>query len=410
VYFIGVWDTVGALGVPEYFGLLNALQNVLGFLDKTSVLDWFSKVSPLAALPLPMYFGFHDVRLNPRVKHARHALALDEQRAPFTPTLWDEANSERVQQVWFPGSHMDVGGGYAQAGLSDGALLWMINEARRAQPEALRFIDALVLEIEANANPRDVLHDDNRDAFAAVPPVYAVIKPVLDYLFEPRPRAVPPIDETSRVTDGDPRRSVHQSAYDRQKAPFVGSGFYRTHRVLENHAGGTAVEVNAPVAVDACEDWNSTGLYLETGRYSFTAKGQWSNLERWSGPNGEADLSRSEAVALLRHHPVKALQRACAAVAGRFKSIVVWATKNPNSNVVLCRREEREPWMSLVGVVANGGIEPDGKYRKHQIFGIGGKKECTVWQPGYLYAFANDAPGLYNDNFGTVELQVERLQ
>lgn len=64
------------------------------------------------------------------VETARHAVAMDERRHTFSPTLWtDVAPGRDVEQVWFPGVHGDVGGGYAQAGLSDGVLLWMMEEA-----------------------------------------------------------------------------------------------------------------------------------------------------------------------------------------------------------------------------------------------------------------------------------------
>jgi hypothetical protein len=107
VTFLGVFDTVGALGVPG-----------------------FERDTP----------RFHSVQLSDQVKCARQALAIDETRLKFEPTFW-EAPSEpantttedpRVKQVWFEGAHSDVGGGYAETGLSDTALLWMAREAHAA--------------------------------------------------------------------------------------------------------------------------------------------------------------------------------------------------------------------------------------------------------------------------------------
>ena len=82
VDFIGVWDTVGALGIPEYLGWLNLFD------------------------PLHRY-SFHDVTLNPHIRHGRHAVAMDERRRPYMPTMWSEpyASGQDVKQVWFPGSH-----------------------------------------------------------------------------------------------------------------------------------------------------------------------------------------------------------------------------------------------------------------------------------------------------------------
>ncbi|WP_299448116.1 DUF2235 domain-containing protein [uncultured Phycicoccus sp.] len=107
VQFLGVFDTVGALGVP---GL--------------------NRLAP----------QFHDVQLGDTVRRARHALALDETRLKFEPTFWEARDQPdgtvtedaRVKQVWFEGAHSDVGGGYRETGLSDTALLWMAREAHDA--------------------------------------------------------------------------------------------------------------------------------------------------------------------------------------------------------------------------------------------------------------------------------------
>ena len=106
IRFIGVWDTVGALGIP-----LRGLR-------------WITRRKHV----------FHDTELSKTVQTARHALAIDERRAPFEPTLWLEKAkpNQTVEQVWFPGVHSDVGGGYPENDLSDGALQWMLDEAKSA--------------------------------------------------------------------------------------------------------------------------------------------------------------------------------------------------------------------------------------------------------------------------------------
>lgn len=108
IRFVGVWDTVGSLGVP------------------VQMLNWFNRE-----------YQFHDVKLSADVDYAYHAVALDEKRALFEPTLWELSSSARknrvnqeVEQVWFPGVHSNVGGGYADSGLSDIALEWMLGKAR----------------------------------------------------------------------------------------------------------------------------------------------------------------------------------------------------------------------------------------------------------------------------------------
>jgi uncharacterized protein (DUF2235 family) len=118
IAFLGVWDTVGALGAP--FGV---------------VLSWITN--------LLFKCRFHDVRLSTIVESAYHAVAIDERRWPFRPTLWElnethlARNAESLkkdgtllyEQKWFPGVHSNVGGGYPNAGLSDCSLQWMAEKA-----------------------------------------------------------------------------------------------------------------------------------------------------------------------------------------------------------------------------------------------------------------------------------------
>ncbi len=111
IFFIGVWDTVGALGVP------------------VGMLSWIGRSK----------YQFHDTDLSDRISYAYHALAIDEARGNFKPTLWTRpANRDphkrpqTLEQVWFAGAHSNVGGGYPDCGLSDTAFLWMVAKAAAA--------------------------------------------------------------------------------------------------------------------------------------------------------------------------------------------------------------------------------------------------------------------------------------
>lgn len=104
IHFIGVWDTVGSRGIP------------------LRTLNWITKEK----------YRFHDVELSGSVKNAFHALAIDERRGPFEATLWsnDPKPGQRLEQVWFAGTHSNVGGGEQRdAGLSDITLGWMLDKA-----------------------------------------------------------------------------------------------------------------------------------------------------------------------------------------------------------------------------------------------------------------------------------------
>jgi uncharacterized protein (DUF2235 family) len=108
IRFVGVWDTVDAVGLPFH------LSDIL---NKT-----FYR------------FKFPDYRLSASVDRACHALAIDDERHSFSPLLWDETQEAngRIDQVWFAGAHSNVGGGYPKQGMSLVALDWMLAQAERA--------------------------------------------------------------------------------------------------------------------------------------------------------------------------------------------------------------------------------------------------------------------------------------
>lgn len=128
IQYVGVWDTVGSMGVPS-------------------------------GLPFADHFNdryrFHDESLSKFVVSARHAVAIDERRDSFTPSLWDNidalnANSGALdrpvtvrpyQQSWFPGHHGSVGGGEDDGGVSILPLIWIADGAIAA---GLAFDDELL--------------------------------------------------------------------------------------------------------------------------------------------------------------------------------------------------------------------------------------------------------------------------
>ena len=99
IKFLGVWDTVGALGIPLH--IANQIDRDL--------------------------YEFHDTNLSSIVKNAFQAIALDEHRQDYDICLWspEEPADQILEQRWFCGAHCDVGGGYPSRKLSDLTLLWM---------------------------------------------------------------------------------------------------------------------------------------------------------------------------------------------------------------------------------------------------------------------------------------------
>jgi hypothetical protein len=362
VDFIGVWDTVGALGIPDYLGWLDMLE----------------------VLPREQ---FHDVTLNPHIRHGRHAIAMDENRGPYAPTLWSEPYGlgQDVAQMWFPGSHGDVGGGHAQKGLADGALRWMIDEARATV--RLGFNPATIEQVKPD--PLDVMHDGFAIGGRLEPALEPSVKPVLEMALHPQPRAVPRIDPYAR----DHR--VHPSVFDRCLNPPITGGRYRATHVLE--AGQSAT-----VDVYAHRPWNETGLYLEPGDYVFSAAGEWRDANIPSGPDGTTGLDL--------FNPLVERTRLVGTITGQVEALYRRLSGNSAADFAGARRDGDLPWMSLVGVVANNAARRRNGHRQgHERVAIGTDAQHYVTRGGYLYTYANDAWGRYLDNQGSVRLTVSRL-
>lgn len=159
IHFIGVWDTVDAVGFPVV-GVANAWNAIV------------------------YSFRFPDRKLPANIRCARHALSLDDERRTFWPELWEHPHpsdhltaeerldqeaqgvessavgapksAQSLKQVWFAGVHSNVGGGYPKQGMSDVALYWMLCEAQaKGLPLRPSFLD----EVRERSNVRDELYD-----------------------------------------------------------------------------------------------------------------------------------------------------------------------------------------------------------------------------------------------------------
>ncbi len=122
--FIAVFDTVRSLGIP-------VLTNAFGFIRH----------------------AFQDNYLSPKVKCGLHALSIDENRKQFLPELWEEDRedgSRHLEQVWFPGVHSDIGGGYGDnRQLADATMAWVA--------ERLKAIVGLDLQVDITSKPDQML-------------------------------------------------------------------------------------------------------------------------------------------------------------------------------------------------------------------------------------------------------------
>ena len=354
IHFIGVWDTVGSLGIPDDWGVIDLL---------------FDR---------PKRYRFHDTELSPVYTHARHAIALDERRQTFLPTLWTKIPpGPTVKQVWFPGAHCDVGGGYVNKGLSDRTLDWMIGEAREA---GLGFDPMMTVQI-VQRGFQDVLHNSATGVFAKM---------------KTCPRAAPIVDPLSQTAD-----VLDQSALARQARPPIAQYPYRPTRTV-------APGAEAKVTVSAREHWVNTGIFLQKGRaYRVSADGEWRDASIPAGPDGI--------------HPDFRWAKLGYAVAWVFEQAQAafrFATRRYRAQAPFARRFPEYPWFMLMGVIANEAPVPDTVPQKqaeaardkaplpHQVFAIGSGATIAPNADGYLYVFANDAWGFYENNSGRIEMTV----
>ena len=339
VAFLGVWDTVGAFGIPDDKAFLNLFDDA-------------------------SRYRFHDASLHRSVQCARHAVAIDEKRGSFSPTLWKEDGHPDCKQVWFPGVHGDVGGGYKERGLSDGALEWMQEESRARAGVTYRRSDRNPVAPDA----LDELHDSRTGMWK---------------LLQSSPRAIPALTEANR-------ERFHDSVRERRENLPVDQPPY-----LPVPEFGAGVEFD----VHARPLWAWTGVYLEAGRtYRFKARGEWVDRSIACGPGGTDDgRFQLGEIAHLAGNLVGAAERLFRRLPGRERA-----------NFAFSKRFEHADWFELVGAIADGGKPGlDGTHDRHELFAIGDGCDKRVTRGGYLYCFANDAWGFYGNNRGFVTVAVK---
>jgi T6SS, Phospholipase effector Tle1-like, catalytic domain len=169
LYFLGNWLEPAfpwAGGIARDFGYLSVfaapviyLMNYLKIAPRLPDYGFFKRLATLH-LTRPKH-QFYDTTLNVNVGYAKHAISIDENRADFARVKWsptaeklnkrDEHENLYFEQVWFPGVHADVGGGYLEneARLSDNALGWMV-AAASIIPDGLKH-DGSVLQLWPDA-------------------------------------------------------------------------------------------------------------------------------------------------------------------------------------------------------------------------------------------------------------------
>ncbi|MDH3646518.1 MAG: DUF2235 domain-containing protein [Gammaproteobacteria bacterium] len=225
IKFIGVWDTVGAIGLP--------------IAELTDAADKIFR------------FKFHKEDLLACVEHGYHALAIDDERHSFHPVIWDEASKKDYQvleQVWFSGVHSNIGGGYPKDQMALVALAWMLDKAAAC---GLRFRDELRQQFELEANVHGKLYN-SRAGFA----VY----------YRYRPRNIEQLLKEKLPAGAVPK--IHATVFDRvQRATsdYAPANIPAKYEVVEQVAGSRSEppQPPEPEVVEQARDL----IFLRRGMY-----------------------------------------------------------------------------------------------------------------------------------------------
>jgi len=213
IHFLGVWDTVGALGAPTPI---------------------------LGAITRKLWVGFHNATISDEISYAYQACAIDEKRKTFAPAMWTkQGNQQDVKQVWFAGVHSDVGGGYPEdMGLSDEALMWLVNRAKAC---GLAFNESYlndVKKIQPNATGK--LHN----SFSLPYKLMQAFKP----FHRPMGRA----DYKGEMLDESVLARLSDSSTKYQPANLMTGKIYSTD--LIKHEQGREVFCNGAITLPICRE------------------------------------------------------------------------------------------------------------------------------------------------------------
>jgi uncharacterized protein (DUF2235 family) len=357
IEMLGVFDTVASLGAPLW--------------------GWWFKPR-----------GYESRALNtspmPNCLHVYHALAMDERRATFFPTLFWKAGGTRsgwtqtLEQVWFRGVHSDIGGGYPETGLSDITLRWMLE---RAMHNGLVVRPGTLEALRPDAMAR--LHDETTH------------RPSWSWIGT-WPRWAKVLDELPSTGAGI---SVHESVFERARRVRAETGRHDLHGLQP----GETVTFRA----EAQRQWDRTGVIIHGNperpiyyRLRWVG-GLWRDAScPPCGPSGNADGERpgdprrwARWRRRVRDAPWMTL---CATIAGPRR----WRLRELPLRKAFVYLFIRDPKLLL------GQIAPVGQ----SLTTMGSSVLIRSERPaGMLYLFANDLWQTYLNNSGELELELTRL-
>lgn len=362
IKLVGVWDTVGSMGVP--------LFNGVGWIDEIE----------------KEKLDFADLDLSARVEHGRHALAIDEHRFDFAPTPWNARDN--VRQVWFSGCHSDVGGGYPEAGLSDITLQWIAQE--------IKDIDAAFPFDLSTLDPKPAPDfGQNRHDQAQNP------------AWRKQPRAIPAdaqlhwsvVERMGKLACYRPAvlKDVQQLKDVPQLAnvnDWKGSDadVFPLHAPASSDVLAVGQAKQVTVQADCC--WNPVQLQARAGeRYRISAAGEW-----WDASNpASADGYKSTKNALVMSEHARRVKDA-----DWFRLV---AAVHPAAGLEAKNGTVRNLFGALGAALMHVVSEVDDA---SELTAVGADGEITVKKDGFLYLFANDLAIAYANNSGELKVTVTR--
>ncbi len=337
---------------------------------------------------------FENHSLPNNVIKALHLVSLDDKRRAFQPTLMNK--EDKVTEIWFPGAHADVGGGYNKDGLSDSAMRYYMNwlhdldigiETRQANevdyssilPSGISY-EISKDDMTINPNSLGVSHEQHRWFPISLVTLYHRVCCVIeDDNISTRLPLVHWSVANRIYYDQDYRpqslkKVKHQIVYpDDERVTCIGVSSHiefpqQNLKILEK--GESKL-----ITVFASEKYNRTGLYLQSGRtYTFHVE----NSEKWKDANIECDASgwdRADVELGLKEIPIAAMEP--------------------------FRRVADADWFELCSSI---GCEDK------EVFRIGIEAAYSPKTSGELCPFANDFERFYGNNQGKIHCLVKCIE
>ncbi|RXZ44387.1 DUF2235 domain-containing protein [Crenobacter cavernae] len=365
IQLVGVWDTVGALGVPFFNGM--------------RLIDLIEKLR----------LDFADLSLSERVRYGRHAMAIDEQREDFVPAPWTPRADWSIRQVWFPGVHADVGGGYPEKGLSDITLSWMAAEVASLE-------DPLPIDLnQLLPAPAPLALQDRHDE--AQKPLWQ-LRPLSPRRIPDDGLLAPEVKERFDKRDDyrPPSLKRHPQTQAYYKPPI------KPEKIFPPDAVQPAVRLAPGEALRdyafASRCWNATCIAVTAGeRYRIdAADGMWKDkdyevsADGYDSPNLIMKAAEKMGMRRLEDAPWFCLV-ACVNADAALEA------NNPDAGSV------------VTGVIQSLTHSVARFDESSQLQAVGKSAELRVDRDGYLYLFANDASWAYANNTGSLVATVTRL-